>query len=115
MSQYFPGDSRVQTLVSYQFSIAERMDAISTQRFAILGPSKLGDRVALDRSGNAQFGAFIHSYVTHGTSERGSTLFHALLHPGLDGHVGVGPGHTFIAEGNSRVGTFVCSFGGFED
>ena len=91
------------------------MYAISTQRFTIFGPSKLGNRITLDRSSDTQLGTLIHSHISHGTSERGSALFHALLHSALDGHVGIGSGHTFITEGNSRESTFVSGLGGFKD
>merc|ERR1719270_1833296 len=38
------------------------MDTISTQWFAILGPSKLGDRVALDRGGKPLSGDRVHAF-----------------------------------------------------
>ena len=54
---------------THQFAVAEGVDAIAGQRFAVEGPSEFGNGVTLHWSGNAQLLAFIHGHISHGPSE----------------------------------------------
>ena len=77
-------------LITYQFTVTEEVNTITLEWSSILGPREPGDRVTLDRGGDAKLLALVNGHVTHRTSEGGGGPLHAFLGPRLDGHGGIG-------------------------
>lgn len=90
---------------TYEFSVAEEVDPVAVDGFAVLGPGEGGDGVTLDGSGDPQLLTLVHGNVAERAREGGHALGDALLHAGLDRHGGRAAGVSLAVEGNRGVGT----------
>ena len=91
-------------ITTHQFTVTEEVDPISVDGLPVLGPGERGHWVALDGRGDPELLTLVHTDIAKWAGKGGDALGHALLHAGLDGHVGGAAGVTLAVVSHGGVG-----------